>query len=395
MKHVLLVVGTRPEAIKMAPLIKLLKKEQGVRLTVCNSGQHSEMIDQVFELFNIKPDFDLKIMGKTDSLNNLYSLLLSKLNELVLKIKPDMIFVHGDTATAAASAMTAFFNRIECTHIEAGLRTGDMFNPWPEEFNRKLIGMITKHHFAPTAEAQSNLLREGIDPKTVHVTGNTVIDALLQTRKRLSLDENFKQDFFANYPFVQDKTKDIILVTAHRRENLESGGIEKICTALKTLIKNKSDIQIVFSVHPNPKIQKIVHGALKGTERIHLIAPLDYKNFVFMMDNSHIVITDSGGIQEEAPSLGKPVLVTRETTERPEAVVAGTAKLVGTDPNQIVYWTELLLNDEKYYFDTSQISNPYGDGNASARIVEKLFPKTKAEPKTIGTAVSDLESLNF
>ena len=373
MKHLLLVVGTRPEAIKMAPLINLLKKRSDIKLTVCNSGQHSEMIDQVFELFEIKPDADLKIMGKTESLTDLYSLLLSKLSTLVAKIKPDMILVHGDTATAAASAMTAFFNQIECTHIEAGLRTGNMFNPWPEEFNRKLISMVTKHHFAPTAESRANLLREGVDPKTVKVTGNTVIDALLETKKMLNMNEDFKKAFYKNYPFVLDKNKEILLVTAHRRENLESGGINKICQALRTLISNNKDIQIVFSVHPNPKVQKVVNDGLASVERIHLVEPLDYKNFVFMMDSSHIVITDSGGIQEEAPSLGKPVLVTRGTTERPEAVMAGTARLVGTDPNQIVYWAEKLLNDVKFYYDTSQISNPYGDGKACARIVESLL----------------------
>lgn len=369
-KKVLLVFGTRPEAIKMAPLVKALKAHPAFDARVCVTAQHRQMLDQVLELFDIKPEFDLNLMKPGQDLTDITAGVLQGLKGVFAEWKPDVVLVHGDTSTTFAASLAAFYQRIAIGHVEAGLRTGNLYSPWPEEANRKLTGVLANWHFAPTSTSQDNLLREGVNPKTVHVTGNTVIDALLQVREKISSDAALQQQFAEKFSFL-DSSKRLILVTGHRRENF-GGGFDRICEALARIARENSNVQVLYPVHLNPNVQEPVKRLLGGIGNVHLIEPQDYLPFVYLMDKSSIILTDSGGIQEEAPSLGKPVLVMRDTTERPEAVAAGTVKLVGTDIDIICRETAVLLNDVEAYKAMAFSHNPYGDGHACQRIVDAL-----------------------
>lgn len=366
---VLSVFGTRPEAIKMAPVVAALANDGRFDAKVCVTAQHREMLDQVLELFNIKPDFDLDLMQPGQDLTDITSRVLAGLREVFSAWRPDMILVHGDTTTTMAASLAAYYLRIPVGHVEAGLRTGNIYSPWPEEMNRKIAGAISSVHFAPTETSRNNLLREGVAEDKICVTGNTVIDALLQVDARLRSDASLKAQFAAQFDFVVPGKK-LVLVTGHRRENFGSG-FENICLALADLAK-RPDVQIVYPVHLNPNVQEPVRRILEGVSNVHLIPPLDYLPFVYLMGVSYLILTDSGGVQEEAPSLGKPVLVMRDTTERPEAVDAGTVRLVGTDRELIVRETVRLLDDMSAYEAMSRAHNPYGDGKAAQRILEKL-----------------------
>jgi len=370
MKRILLVFGTRPEAIKMAPLVKLLVADKRFDAKVCVTAQHREMLDQVLNLFNIKPDFDLNIMQPGQALYDVTATILNGMQTVLETFKPDVVLVHGDTATTFAAALAAYYQQIPVGHVEAGLRTGNLYSPWPEEANRKLTGVLTRYHFAPTELSRRNLLAEGVVSDNIHVTGNTVIDALLLIREKIEKESALTEELAAGYPFL-DPQKKMILVTGHRRESF-GDGFERICQALKDIATTQPNTQIIYPVHLNPQVQEPVNRYLNGIDNIHLIEPQDYLPFVYLMMRSHIILTDSGGIQEEAPSLGKPVLVMRDTTERPEAVEAGTVKLVGTDVERIVSAVTALLSDEVEYAAMSQAINPYGDGKAAARIVELL-----------------------
>ena len=371
MKKVLIVLGTRPEAIKMAPLYLALKSDfENFETRLCVTGQHREMLDQVLELFEIKSDFDLDIMKSSQSLNKIMASVVVDLKVIFDDENPDLVLVHGDTATSFAAALAAFYNQIPVAHIEAGLRTGNILSPWPEEANRKLTSAITKYHFAPTESSRENLLRENIDDASISVTGNTVIDALFLVREKLQNGDGIKDHLLDQFKFL-DFDKKLILVTGHRRESFGSG-FERICGALKRVSQNNPDVQIIYPVHLNPNVQEPVNRVLKGLKNIFLVEPLEYLSFVYLMDRSYIILTDSGGIQEEAPSLGKPVLVMRDTTERPEAVASGTVKLVGTDADLIVGEIENLLSDNEMYLSMSEAHNPYGDGHACERILKVL-----------------------
>lgn len=371
-KKFLVVFGTRPEAIKMAPLVKALQQVPAWDVRVCVTAQHREMLDQVLRLFKITPDYDLNLMQPKQSLNQLAARVLTEIEPVLTDFAPDLVFVHGDTLTTLTTAMAAYFQQIPVAHIEAGLRTGNIYSPWPEEANRKLVAGITRWHFAPTASSQANLLAEGVAAQHIHVTGNTVIDALLHVRDELTTDPALQQHFATQFDSVTGGTgTKMILVTGHRRESF-GAGFERICTALAQLAKANPDVQIVYPVHLNPHVQEPVNRLLSGIDNVHLIAPQDYLPFVYLMNRATIILTDSGGIQEEAPSLGKPVLVMRDTTERPEAVAAGTVKLVGTDSDKIVSEAQRLLDDADYYQSMSQAHNPYGDGTACAQIVALL-----------------------
>lgn len=378
MKKILIVFGTRPEAIKMAPLIKKLQQEPQTHVTICVTGQHSELLDQVLDFFSITPHFNLKVMENKPSLTSVYALILQKIEVIISELQPHLILVHGDTATTAAASMAAFLHKTEVGHIEAGLRTGDITQPWPEEFNRRLVSLVTQQHFAPTTTAKENLLREGVSKNNVFVTGNTVIDALFYTLDLLEKNQDFVSNFFKKYPFLKEDKK-TILVTMHRRENF-GNGVLAICEALQEIANDFSDVQIVFPVHLNPNIKKPVTDILMNQKNIFLLNPLDYNEFVYMMQKSYLIITDSGGVQEEAPSLGKPVLVTRTTTERPEAVEAETVRLVGTDKERLKYWVHKLLTDKELYLQTSQTINPYGDGKACERIVSQIMGRAEKTP---------------
>jgi UDP-N-acetylglucosamine 2-epimerase (non-hydrolysing) len=367
----LCVFGTRPEAIKMAPLVLALASDDRFEAKVCVTGQHREMLDQVLELFAITPDFDLKIMKSGQDLTDVSTAILQGLKDVFAEFKPDMVLVHGDTATTFAASLAAYYQQIPVAHIEAGLRTGNLYSPWPEEGNRKLTGAIANLHFAPTATSQANLLREGVNSETITVTGNTVIDALLGVIARLDQDQELNVKAAAPSAFL-DPNRKLILVTGHRRESF-GDGFERICQALMEVAQQHPEVDIVYPVHLNPNVREPVNRLLSGISNIHLIAPLDYLPFVYMMSRAHIILTDSGGIQEEAPSLGKPVLVMRDTTERPEAVAAGTVKLVGTDTINIVRELNRLLTDSIAYRTMSYAHNPYGDGNACQRILETLL----------------------
>lgn len=370
LKKVLLVFGTRPEAIKMAPLVKALKANPAFDARVCVTAQHRQMLDQVLELFEIKPEYDLNLMKPGQDLTDITAGVLQGLKGVFSEWKPDVVLVHGDTSTTFAASLAAFYQRIAVGHVEAGLRTGNLYSPWPEEANRKLTGVLTHWHFAPTATSRDNLLREGVNPATVHVTGNTVIDALLQVREKIQSDARLQQQFAEKFAFLDD-SKRLILVTGHRRENF-GGGFERICEALARIAQENADVQVLYPVHLNPNVQEPVKRLLGGIGNVHLIEPQDYLPFVYLMDKSTLILTDSGGIQEEAPSLGKPVLVMRDTTERPEAVAAGTVKLVGTDVDAICRETATLLNNAEAYKAMAFSHNPYGDGQACARIVQAL-----------------------
>ncbi|MFJ4116956.1 non-hydrolyzing UDP-N-acetylglucosamine 2-epimerase [Pseudomonas psychrophila] len=367
----LCIFGTRPEAIKMAPLVLALAADERFEAKVCVTGQHREMLDQVLELFAISPDFDLKIMKPGQDLTDVTTAILQGLKAVLTEFKPDIVLVHGDTATTFAASLAAYYHQIPVAHVEAGLRTGNLYSPWPEEGNRKLTGALAKLNFAPTETSQNNLLREGVNPDNIVVTGNTVIDALLDVVKRLDQDPELLAQASAPAAFL-DPSRKLILVTGHRRESF-GDGFERICQALMEVAQLHPEVDIVYPVHLNPNVREPVNRLLKGIGNIYLIAPLDYLPFVHMMTRAHIILTDSGGIQEEAPSLGKPVLVMRDTTERPEAVSAGTVKLVGTNTTDIVRELNRLLIDTTAYRDMSYAHNPYGDGNACQRILEELI----------------------
>lgn len=366
----LCVFGTRPEAIKMAPLALALAADERFDSKVCVTGQHREMLDQVLGLFAIEPDFDLNIMKAGQDLTDVTAAILQGMKSVFAEYKPDVVLVHGDTATTFAASLAAYYQQIPVAHVEAGLRTGNIYSPWPEEANRKLTGALANFHFAPTETSQANLLREGIDPTSIIVTGNTVIDALLDVVKRLDDDQELNAKAAAPTAFL-DPTRKLVLVTGHRRESF-GGGFERICQALMDVAQQHPDIDIVYPVHLNPNVREPVNRLLRGITNVHLIEPLDYLPFVSLMSRSYIILTDSGGIQEEAPSLGKPVLVMRDTTERPEAVDAGTVKLVGTDTCNIVRELNRLLIDHDAYRTMSYAHNPYGDGQACGRIIETL-----------------------
>jgi UDP-N-acetylglucosamine 2-epimerase (hydrolysing) len=370
MKRILSIFGTRPEAIKMAPLVHALNKHSFFESKVCVTAQHRQMLDQVLELFDIKPDFDLNLMRDQQTLSGITSRLLIELEPVFSSFKPDIVLVHGDTTTTLGASLAAFYNKVQIGHVEAGLRTGNLHSPWPEEMNRRVTDAISDWYFAPTAESQDNLIKEGITPTKIILTGNTVIDALLQVSARLKNDPTLQASMASRYPFL-DKSKKLILVTGHRRENFGDKFIQ-ICSALRTLAEKHADIQLVYPVHLNPQVQQPVRAILENISNVHLIEPQDYLPFVYLMNQAYLIITDSGGIQEEAPALGKPVLVTRDTTERPEAIAAGTARLIGTEQNDIIHAVEQLLTQPEEYARMSQAHNPYGDGQASQRIIETL-----------------------
>lgn len=369
----LCIFGTRPEAIKMAPLVLALAADDRFEAKVCVTGQHREMLDQVLGLFAITPDFDLNIMKPGQDLTDVTTAILQGLKPVLSEFKPDIVLVHGDTATTLAASLAAYYQQIPVAHVEAGLRTGNLYSPWPEEGNRKLTGALATLNFAPTDTSQGNLLREGISQGNIIVTGNTVIDALLDVVKRLDQDPALLAQASAPAEFL-DPSRKLILVTGHRRESF-GDGFERICHALIEVAQQHPEVDIVYPVHLNPNVREPVNRLLNGIGNIYLIAPLDYLPFVHMMSRAHIILTDSGGIQEEAPSLGKPVLVMRDTTERPEAVTAGTVKLVGTHTVDIVRELNRLLLDKAAYQAMSYAHNPYGDGNACQRILEALLDK--------------------
>lgn len=366
----LCVFGTRPEAIKMAPLVLALASDKRFDAKVCVTGQHREMLDQVLDLFAITPDFDLNIMKSGQDLTDVSTAILQGLKSVFAEFKPDIVLVHGDTATTFAASLAAYYQQIPVAHVEAGLRTGNLYSPWPEEGNRKLTAALASLHFAPTETSQANLLREGVNPESIVVTGNTVIDALLDVVARLDQDQALNSKASAPSEFL-DPARKLILVTGHRRESF-GDGFERICQALIEVAQQHPEIDIVYPVHLNPNVREPVNRLLTGISNVHLIEPLDYLPFVYMMSRAHIILTDSGGIQEEAPSLGKPVLVMRDTTERPEAVAAGTVKLVGTETADIVRELNNLLTNADAYRKMSYAHNPYGNGKACELIIKTI-----------------------
>lgn len=372
--RVMVVFGTRPEAIKMAPVVHALRACDAIETHVCVTAQHRQMLDQVLGLFAIVPDHDLDLMRPGQDLTDLTAAIVTGLKPVFEAVRPDVVLVHGDTTTTFATALTAYYHRVAVGHVEAGLRTGNLYSPWPEEANRKLTGALTRLHFAPTAGAAANLAREGVPGDHVHVTGNTVIDALHYVVAMLENDEATRSAVSAQLPALSGRR--MILVTGHRRESF-GGGFERICAAIKSLA-DRGDVDVVYPVHLNPNVRGPVERHLGHSPDIHLIEPLDYLPFVEMMRRAHIILTDSGGIQEEAPSLGKPVLVMRDTTERPEAVAAGTVELVGTDIDRIVGAAGTLLDDAAAWSRMSTAHNPYGDGLASGRIVRHLIEWDRA-----------------
>jgi UDP-N-acetylglucosamine 2-epimerase (non-hydrolysing) len=368
LKKILTVFGTRPEAIKMVLLVHALAADNRFDLKVCVTAQHREMLDQVLDLFEIEPDFDLDIMKPGQTLNDVTTSILVGLKPVLESFKPDVVLVHGDTATTFAAALAAYYQQIKVGHVEAGLRTGNIYSPWPEEANRKLTSAITNYHFTPTSRSKENLLKEGVSESDITVTGNTGIDALFWVRKKLQQDKALSISLASNFDFL-DPEKKLILVTGHRRESF-GGGFERICEALCQIAKMHPKVQILYPVHLNPNVQEPINRLLKTLDNIFLIPPQQYLPFCYLMDRASIILTDSGGIQEEAPSLGKPVLVMRDTTERPEAVDAGTVRLVGTDVGVIVSQVNILLTDSEKYKKMSLAHNPYGDGLACSRILD-------------------------
>lgn len=366
---VLTVFGTRPEAIKMAPVVQALTDDNAFDTKVCVTAQHRQMLDQVLDIFAIQPDFDLNLMKPRQDLNDITCSILRGMSDVYQQWRPDIVLVHGDTTTTLAASLSAYYAKIMVGHVEAGLRTFNKYSPWPEELNRRLTGAIADIHFAPTEKARGNLLREGVATETIHITGNTVIDALLNVVDRIRSDSTLRKEFEELFDFI-DPAKHLILVTGHRRENFGTG-FENICHALVE-IALRGDVQVIYPVHLNPSVQEPVRRILSDVPNIYLLPPQDYLPFVYLMDRCTLVITDSGGVQEEAPSLGKPVLVMRDTTERPEAVEAGTVQLVGTDRNAIVRATNHLLDDPVVYKTMSLAHNPYGDGRAAHRICSIL-----------------------
>ncbi|MBE1286461.1 MAG: UDP-N-acetylglucosamine 2-epimerase (non-hydrolyzing) [Alteromonadaceae bacterium] len=370
MKKILSVFGTRPEAIKMAPLVKALETDPRFDAKVCVSAQHREMLDQVLDIFDIQPDFDLDLMKPGQTLPGLTSSILLGMSSVYERFKPDVVLVHGDTATTLATALSAYYQQISVGHVEAGLRTGNIYSPWPEEANRKLTGAITQYHFAPTETSQQNLLNESVPQDDIFVTGNTVIDALFLANEIIETKQELKTKFESQFDFLSEEKK-LILVTGHRRESF-GGGFERICESIRKIATNNPDVQVLYPVHLNPNVQEPVKRLLSDLHNVFLIEPQQYLPFVYLMNQAEIILTDSGGIQEEAPSLGKPVLVMRDTTERPEAVDAGTVKLVGTDVELITSEVQKLLDDSEEYKIMSRAHNPYGDGNACQRICDLL-----------------------
>jgi UDP-N-acetylglucosamine 2-epimerase (non-hydrolysing) len=370
-KRVLVVFGTRPEAIKMAPLVHALLDNDQFDTKVCVTAQHREMLDQVLGLFEIKPDFDLDIMSSGQTLSDVTSRVLNGMKDILEDFKPDVLLVHGDTATTFAAALAAYYQQIPVGHVEAGLRTGDLYSPWPEEANRKLTSAITRYHFAPTETAGFNLRAESVPEEHITVTGNTVIDALFWVWEKIDRDPGLASQLASLYPFL-DQNRKLILVTGHRRESF-GGGFERICEALRSIAIEYPNCQILYPVHLNPNVQKPVKRLLQNIDNIYLIEPQEYLPFVYLMTQAHIILTDSGGIQEEAPSLGKPVLVMRDTTERPEAVDAGTVKLVGSDVYKIKSEVKKLMDNKEIYRRMSEAHNPYGDGSACQRILNALM----------------------
>ena len=373
MKKVLVIFGTRPEAIKMCPLVLELKKSEKLKTLVCVTGQHREMLKQVLDIFKVVPDYDMAIMKKGQDLTDVTTAILTGMREILRKEKPDIVLVHGDTSTAFAASLAAFYQQIPVGHVEAGLRTHDIYSPWPEEMNRQVTDRICTYYFAPTGKSKQNLLQENIDAKKIFVTGNTVIDALLMAVDIISKKPGIKEKLHQE---LRDKgyevgQREYILVTGHRRENFGEGFLH-ICKAIRELAALHPEMDIVYPVHLNPNVQKPVYELLSGVDNVYLISPLDYLPFIYAMQHSTLLLTDSGGVQEEAPSLGKPVLVMRDTTERPEGVAAGTLKLVGTEEDVIYLEFSRLLSDEEEYAAMSRASNPYGDGHASERIASVL-----------------------
>jgi UDP-N-acetylglucosamine 2-epimerase (non-hydrolysing) len=369
-KKILSVFGTRPEAIKMAPVVKKLALDTCFDSRVCVTAQHRQMLDQVLDLFEIRPDYDLNIMKPGQNLTDVTCNVLQGLAPVLEMFKPDVVLVHGDTTTTMATSLAAYYQKIDVGHVEAGLRTGNIYSPWPEEMNRRLASAITRYHFAPTERSRQNLLKEGVDNKAIFVTGNTVIDALLEVVVKVRTDALLQQQMKEKFSFLNPK-KRMILVTGHRRENF-GNRFENICHALKTLTETHNDIEICYPVHLNPNVQEPVKRILGSVSSVHLIEPQDYLPFIYLMERSSLIITDSGGVQEEAPSLGKPVLVLRDRTERPEALEAKTVKLVGTSTARIVDEASKLLCNEDAYKAMSRAHNPYGDGTAATRIVDAL-----------------------
>ncbi|HBJ48904.1 MAG: UDP-N-acetylglucosamine 2-epimerase (non-hydrolyzing) [Parabacteroides distasonis] len=383
MRKVLLVFGTRPEAIKMAPLVmELQKQKERIETVVCVTGQHREMLDQVLEIFDIKPDYDLNIMKRGQDLYDVTARVLTGMREVLKEIKPDIVLVHGDTTTSTAAALAAFYQQIPVGHVEAGLRTHNIYSPWPEEMNRLLTGRLATYHFSPTPLSRTNLIKESINDRNIIVTGNTVIDALYwvvdKIKNNKELDNELESVLSkAGYDVNRlDNGKKLVLITGHRRENFGDGFIN-MCTAIKDLTIKHPNVDFVYPMHLNPNVRKPIHEVfgedLSGLKNMFFIEPLEYLSFVYLMEKSSIVLTDSGGIQEEAPGLGKPVLVMRDTTERPEALNAGTVKLVGTDYNKIVNEVSSLIDDKAAYEKMSKAVNPYGDGLACGRIVNALL----------------------
>jgi UDP-N-acetylglucosamine 2-epimerase (non-hydrolysing) len=381
---VLTVFGTRPEAIKMAPLVRALAAHPDIDSKVCVTAQHRQMLDQVLALFAITPDFDLDIMRPGQNLNTITTDIIGRIAGVFEEFRPDYVLVHGDTSTTFATSLAAFYQRIKIGHVEAGLRTGNLMSPWPEEGNRRLTGVLADVHFAPTTASQDNLLAENVKPSTILVTGNTVIDALIAVQDKLASSPALYQEQASRFPFLREGSR-MVLVTGHRRENF-GGGFERICDALAQMARKYPDVDFVYPVHLNPNVQEPVNRLLSGLDNVHLIEPQDYLPFVFLMTRSYLILTDSGGIQEEAPSLGKPVLVMRDTTERPEALAAGTVRLVGTDVERIVGNVTELLEDSAAYETMSFAHNPYGDGKASDRIVQALLERHASAQAAAQTA---------
>lgn len=366
-KNVMVVFGTRPEAIKMAPVVKACKARPELEVKLCVTAQHRQMLDQVMDIFGLSADFDLNVMAPNQTLGDVTCKVLKGMEGVFEQWRPDMILVQGDTTTVMAAALAAFYHRIEVGHVEAGLRTGNIYSPWPEEMNRMIAGCLATQHYAPTPRSRDNLLKENKNPDTVFVTGNTVIDALHDAVAIMDGDSALTSKLEAEFPFL-DASKRLVLVTGHRRENFGEGFIH-ICNAIARVAK-RPDVQVVYPMHMNPNVRKPVTDILGHLENVHLIEPLDYLSFLFMMRKSYLIMTDSGGVQEEAPSLGKPVIVMRDTTERPEAVEAGTVILAGTETETMASAAERLLDDAAFYDKMAHAVNPYGDGKASARIAE-------------------------
>ncbi len=376
MKKILIIFGTRPEAIKMAPLVKLFQEENNIITKVCVTAQHREMLDQVLDIFDIKPDYDLNLMKKSQDLYDITSSVLLGIKDVLKNETPDYVLVHGDTTTSMCASLSSFYEKIPICHIEAGLRTNNILSPWPEEMNRQITARLATYHFAPTQESKQNLINEGITDKNIIVTGNTVIDALLYISNKIKNDNKIEKKI--EEKLIQSGMKTVfkrktILVTGHRRENLGKGFVN-ICKALKYIAESNESVDIVYPVHLNPNVYNTIHKMLSRSKNIYLIKPVEYLPFVYLMQKSHFIITDSGGIQEEAPSLGKPVLVTRDTTERPEAIKSGTVKLVGTNTEKIIREAQNLLNNQVDYKKMSSAHNPYGDGKSSKKII-KFFKK--------------------